>query len=127
MFSYQDYIVIAIYFVFILSLGLFYRKANADSGDYFRGGGSMTWWMTGATVFMANFSAWTFIGCGGRIYKTGTLVVVTMFLMQAIFARKSDFDGFFICRPHFILLLTTHMIPPMKNYVIQACRKDTVV
>ena len=85
MFSYQDYIVISVYFVFILSIGFLYRSASSNTSDYFRGGGSMTWWMTGATVFMANFSAWTFIGCGGRIYKTGTLVILTMFLMQAIF------------------------------------------
>ena len=45
---------------------------------------------------------------------------------RASSAGKLDFDGFFICRPYLILLLTTNMIAPTTNHVIHASRKDTV-
>ncbi len=84
MFLWQDYVVIAIYLAFMLVIGLCFRNANRDTSDYFRGGGQMSWWMTGATAFMANFSAWTFVACGGRIYETGTLIILTTFLLQGL-------------------------------------------
>ncbi|MEM7624182.1 MAG: transporter [Planctomycetota bacterium] len=78
-----DYVVIAFYFTFMLGIGWVFRRFNTDSSDYFRGGGSMQWWMTGASTFMVTFSAWTFTGAAGKIYSTGTLVL-TLYLSNAL-------------------------------------------
>ena len=81
---FQDYFVIVLYFLFLLSIGIVFRKVSKNSSDYFRGGGSMNWWMVGASIFMGNFSAWTFVACGGRIYKYGTIITL-MFFLQGLF------------------------------------------
>ncbi|MEM8873554.1 MAG: transporter [Planctomycetota bacterium] len=74
-----DYAVIGFYLLFMLGIGWAFRPFNSDSSDYFRGGGAMQWWMTGASTFMVTFSAWTFTGAAGEIYKTGTLVLALYF------------------------------------------------
>jgi solute:Na+ symporter, SSS family len=70
-----DYAVIVVYFVFIVIIGIAFHKFSKDSSDYFRGGGHMLWWLVGATAFMSQFSAWTFIGSAGKAYRDGFLVL----------------------------------------------------
>ncbi|MFA7342990.1 MAG: hypothetical protein WC003_01680 [Terrimicrobiaceae bacterium] len=71
-----DYAVIGLYFVFLLAVGTLFRKSGKDSSDYFRGGGSMAWWLVGSSAFMASFSAWTFTGAAGLAYECGLVVWV---------------------------------------------------
>jgi len=73
--SVYDYLIIAFYFVFILAVGLVFRRLSKNTSDYFRCGGSMPWWITGVSAWIATFSAWTFTGAAGKIYETGTLVL----------------------------------------------------
>ncbi|MBU1101876.1 MAG: transporter [Bacteroidetes bacterium] len=77
--SVYDYIVVACYLLFVSSLGFIFRKFSKDSSDFFRGGGTMLWWLVGATAFMTQFSAWTFIGAASKAYLDGTLVMVIFF------------------------------------------------
>jgi len=51
-----DVIVIAIYFLFLVTIGWIFRKFTSSTSDYFRGGGKMLWWMVGSTAFMTQFS-----------------------------------------------------------------------
>ncbi len=74
-----DYVVIAFYFIFMLAVGVVFSRTNKNSSDYLRGGGAMTWWMTGGSIYMATFSAWTFVGCAGKVYKSGSLILVLFF------------------------------------------------
>jgi len=71
-----DYLVIVIYLACMLGGGFVFRQFNHDAGDYFRGGGNMLWWICGSSAFMSAFSAWSFTGAAGKIYETGTLVLV---------------------------------------------------
>ena len=70
-----DYGVVFVYFAFIILIGIVFHKFSKDSSDYFRGGGHMLWWLVGATAFMSQFSAWTFIGAAGKAYREGFLVL----------------------------------------------------
>jgi len=72
--AYDDFIV-AFYFVFILGVGLLFRRRSKNTSDYFRAGGAMPWWITGASAWIAGFSAWTFTGAAGKVYETGSLVL----------------------------------------------------
>ena len=74
MLSVFDYAAIVMYFGLILGAGVFLRRQSKNTSDYFRAGGGIPWWMTGAALFM-NFSAWTFTGAAGEVYKTGTFVL----------------------------------------------------
>src|SRR5512137_442588 len=78
-----DYGVIVVYFAFIILIGIVFHKFSKDSSDYFRGGGHMLWWLVGATAFMSQFSAWTFIGAAGKAYREG-LLVLAIFIGNAL-------------------------------------------
>lgn len=71
-----DLVVVAFYFGFLLAIGWFFRRAGHDSNEYFRGGGTMPWWMAGSSAFMGAFSAWTFTGAASLAYQDGLVVLV---------------------------------------------------
>jgi len=74
-----DYFIIAFYLVFILAIGLVFRRMSKNTSDYFRAGGAMPWWLTGASAWIFSFSAWTFTGAAGKIYESGTLVLAVFY------------------------------------------------
>jgi len=85
--SYYDLSVVLFYFAFMASIGWVTRKFVTNTSDYFRGGGQMLWWMTGATAFMTQFSAWSFTGAASKAYLDGP-IILTIFLANSL--------GFFI-------------------------------
>lgn len=81
--SIYDYIVIAVYFLFMSSIGLITKKMITNTSDYFRGGGKMLWWMAGSSAFMTQFSAWSFTGAASEAYRNG-FIVLTIFFANAL-------------------------------------------
>jgi len=57
-------------------MGVVFKRMNKNTSDYFRSGGSMLWWLVGATTFMSFISAVTYTGAAGKAYETGTFVFV---------------------------------------------------
>jgi Na+/proline symporter len=76
MITFYDYLGIAFYFFFIAGVGLYFARRSKNTSDYFRAGGILPWWVTGASTWMAAFSAWTFTGAAGKMYQTGPYVFV---------------------------------------------------
>lgn len=89
-----DYLNIAFYFAFIVGVGIYFSRRNRDTSDYFRGGGVMPWWVTGASSWMAGFTAWTFVGAAGKIYETGTYVVVLYYQSVLAFVVLYAFTSY---------------------------------
>lgn len=71
-----DYLVIGAYFLFMLGIGLYFMKVNKGAKEYFAGGSMIPWWVSGMTLYMANFSAWTFTGAAGFAYATGWFAIM---------------------------------------------------
>ena len=71
-----DYLVIAAYFLFMLGIGLYFMRVNKGAKEYFAGGSMIPWWVSGMTLYMANFSAWTFTGAAGFAYATGWFAIL---------------------------------------------------
>ncbi|HEX9656175.1 MAG TPA: sodium/solute symporter [Bacteroidota bacterium] len=71
-----DYLVIGAYFLFMLGIGLYFMKINKGGKEYFAGGSMIPWWVSGMTLYMANFSAWTFTGAAGFAYATGWFAIL---------------------------------------------------
>ena len=69
-----DFISIAFYFLFIAGVGIYFMWRSKNTSDYFRAGGLLPWWVTGASTWMASFSAWTFTGAAAKMYQTGPYV-----------------------------------------------------
>lgn len=67
----EDYYVIAFYLLFMLSLGPIFKSFSKNASDFYRGGGNMTWWIAAASMFMTGFTAWTYTGAAGKIFKAG--------------------------------------------------------
>lgn len=76
MLTIYDYVVIAFFFLFMLSLGPIFKHFSKNDSDFFRGGAQMLWWMVGGSAFMTQFSAWTFTGAAGKAYQDGALVAL---------------------------------------------------
>ena len=74
-----DYIVIAFYLVFVFALGPVYKSFSRTASDYFRGGGSVLWWVVGSSAFVNNFSAWSFTGGAAKAYETGTFFLLIFY------------------------------------------------
>jgi solute:Na+ symporter, SSS family len=71
-----EYIVISTYLIFLLGIGFVFRKFNSNVNDYFRNGCRGTWWLVGASSFMAGISAYTFTGAAGVAYQAGWSVMI---------------------------------------------------
>ena len=71
------YAVVAGYLVMLVCVGFVFRRFSHNASDYFRAGGQGTWWLVGGSVFMGQFSAWTFTGAAGAAYQVGWSQAVT--------------------------------------------------
>src|SRR5213082_115545 len=72
-------LIIAFYLVFVLVLGIIFRRLSADTSDYFRCGGAMPWWITGTSAWLATFSAWAFVGAAAEVYRSGIKVLLLFY------------------------------------------------
>src|SRR6476469_1184431 len=57
-----DYVIIALYFVFVLGIGVMARRAVSDSIDFFLSGRSLPAWVTGLAFISANLGAVEIMG-----------------------------------------------------------------
>lgn len=72
-----EYLVIAIYLVFLVVIGSAFSRDNKDISDYFRSGCKATWWLVGTSLFMSAISAYSFTGNAGVAFQGGwTLLFV---------------------------------------------------
>jgi solute:Na+ symporter, SSS family len=71
-----DYVVVGAYFLFMLAIGLYFMRFNKGAKEYFAGGNMIPWWASGMTLYMANFTAWTFSGAAGFTYSTGPFMLI---------------------------------------------------
>jgi SSS family solute:Na+ symporter len=79
MITVYDYVIIGFYLAFMLAIGLVFRRMSKDTSDYFRAGGAMPWWLTGASAWVFSFTAWTFTGAAGKVYESGLLVLCVFY------------------------------------------------
>lgn len=74
-----DYINIVFYFLFIAGVGIYFMWRSKNTSDYFRAGGVLPWWVTGASTWMGAFSAWTFVGAAAKMYESGPYACLLYF------------------------------------------------
>ncbi|MBT0811581.1 sodium/solute symporter [Litoribacter ruber] len=69
-----DYIVVAVYIVFILGLGFYVGRKEKSSGSFFLGGRASTWPLVGFGLMAANLSGASYLGLAGAGYYDGISV-----------------------------------------------------
>jgi SSS family transporter len=70
-----DYAVLVFYLVLVVGVGFYFRRFVRGGRDFFVAGNLMPWWVAGLSVFMGQFTAWTFTGAAGMAYKHGTTIM----------------------------------------------------
>lgn len=70
----RDLIVIAVYFVAVLSVGLYFARRKKNTTDYFLAGRHVGWIAIGASLFSTNISSEHFLGLAGTGSKSGLAV-----------------------------------------------------
>ncbi len=70
-----DYIIIALYFVFVLGIGVMARRAVSSSIDFFLSGRSLPAWVTGLAFISANLGAVEIMGMSANGAQFGIATV----------------------------------------------------
>ena len=78
-----DYVIIALYFVFVLGIGFMARRSVSDSIDFFLSGRSLPAWVTGLAFISANLGAVEIMGMSANGAQLG-LPTVHYFWVGAI-------------------------------------------
>ncbi|GIE88818.1 sodium:solute symporter family protein [Actinoplanes regularis] len=73
--DFVDYLILAIYFVFVLGVGFAARRAIRDSSDFFLSGRSMPAWVTGLAFVSANLGALEIIGMAANGAQYGMMTL----------------------------------------------------
>jgi len=69
-----DWVVIAIYFVFILGLGYYLKRFTRNQEDFFMAGRKNSAWVAGLAFLSANLGALELLGMTGNTFKYGMYV-----------------------------------------------------
>ena len=69
-----DIVIIAVYFVIIFAIGLYFARKERTSTDYFLAGRDVGWFAIGASLFVSNISTEHFIGLAGSGASSGLAV-----------------------------------------------------
>src|SRR2546421_2114853 len=93
-----DGLIVLIYFVGIISLGLYMGRREASLHDFALGGRRVPWWAVMASIIAAETSAATFLGAPGEGYQNRTLGYVQL-VIGVILGRV--LVGAFFLRPYY--------------------------
>jgi SSS family solute:Na+ symporter len=69
-----DFLIIAVYFLIVLSIGFYFTKRGKSSTEYFLAGRHVGWFAIGASLFATNISSEHFLGLAGTGSKSGLAV-----------------------------------------------------
>ena len=82
-FAAADYVIVAGFFVVMLGIGLYFARRMASIQDFFSGGRQVPWWVSGVSLYMTTFSAFTFVAYSKLAYQDG-VVCVTIWWFTAV-------------------------------------------
>lgn len=75
-----DYFMIIGYFVLMLAIGLYFYRSMRDVKEYFSGGNSIPWWMSGISFYMSSFSVAAFIFYPSLCYRYGFVGITLLWV-----------------------------------------------
>src|SRR2546430_16983421 len=70
--TFADWSVVALYFLFNVAIGLYYkRRAGRDTREFFLSGRNVPWWLAGTSMVATTFAADTPLAVTGMGAKNG--------------------------------------------------------
>jgi len=67
-FAVIDYIILFAYLLFILYIGIAVAKKEMKGKEFFKGDGSIPWWVTSVSLFATLLSPISFLSLAGNSY-----------------------------------------------------------
>ena len=75
-----DYAMLIGYFVLMLGIGVYFFRQMKGIKDYFSGGNSIPWWLSGASFYMSSFSVFAFVSYSALAFKYGWVGVTLLWV-----------------------------------------------
>lgn len=75
-----DYAMLVGYFVLMLGIGLYFYRHMKQMKDYFSGGNSIPWWLSGVSFYMTSFSVMAFVNYPAICYKQGWVGITLLWV-----------------------------------------------
>ena len=75
-----DYLMLGGYFVLMLAIGVYFYRHMRVMKDYFRGGNTIPWWLSGVSFYMTSFSVAAFVFYPGLCYRYGWVGVTLLWV-----------------------------------------------
>ena len=72
--SFVDWLIIAVYFVFVIGIGFYLKKFTKNENDFFLAGRRNSSWVAGLAFLSANLGALELMGMTGNTFKYGMYV-----------------------------------------------------
>src|SRR5881628_4133251 len=67
-----DWSIVALYFLFNVAVGLYYkRRAGRDTAEFFLSGRNVPWWLAGTSMVATTFAADTPLAVAGLVARNG--------------------------------------------------------
>ncbi|MGL5765499.1 MAG: sodium:solute symporter [Sarcina sp.] len=73
-FTYIDFIILVVYLIAVLVVGLHFSKKEMKGKEFFKGDGSIPWWVTSFSIFATLLSPISFLSLAGNSYN-GTWIL----------------------------------------------------
>jgi Na+/proline symporter len=71
-----DWVILSIYFVILLSIGLWAYSKVKNSADFYTAGGKLPWWLSGVSHHVSGYSGAVFVAYAGIAYTHGFTLYV---------------------------------------------------
>lgn len=68
-FTLIDFIVLIVYLIGVLLIGLYFSKKDMEGKEYFKGDGTIPWWVTSVSIFATLLSPISFLSLAGNSYS----------------------------------------------------------
>lgn len=68
-FSFVDFLVLIVYLLGVLVIGLYFSKKDMEGKEYFKGDGTIPWWVTSVSIFATLLSPISFLSLAGNSYS----------------------------------------------------------
>ncbi len=68
-FSSIDFVVLIVYLLAVLFVGLYFSKKDMQGKEYFKGDGTIPWWVTSVSIFATLLSPISFLSLAGNSYS----------------------------------------------------------
>ncbi|MDO5571678.1 MAG: sodium:solute symporter [Bacteroidales bacterium] len=72
-FGFLNYLILILYFILMISIGVYFSKRTKSSKEFFIGSGKTPWWAVGISIFATTLSAITFMAIPAKTFISNWL------------------------------------------------------